>query len=45
MKQARLNHLMTLNIYKSQLDEIDLCAIANDFVFGSDHRLRMFGNF
>jgi hypothetical protein len=45
MGQARLNHLMTLNIYKSELDELDLQSIANDFVFGSEHRFRVFGHF
>ena len=45
MGQARLNHLMTLNIYKSKLDELNLHAIANDFVYGNEHRLKIFGNF
>ena len=45
MGQERLNHLMTLNIYKSKLDELDLHVIANDFVHDSGHRLKVFGNF
>ena len=43
--QARLNHLMVLNIYKEQLDKLDLMAIANEFVSGNEHRLRFFGKF
>ncbi len=45
MGQARLNHVMVLNIYKEQLDELNLIAIANEFVSGSEHRLRFFGKF
>ena len=45
MNQSRLNHVMILNIYKGQLDNLDLTAIANDFVSGSEHRLRVFGKF
>ena len=45
MGQARLNHLMVLNIYKEQLDKLDLMAIANEFVSGNEHRLRFFGKF
>ncbi len=42
MGQARLNRL---NIYKSKLDELDLNTIANDFIYVSDHRQKLFGNF
>ena len=45
MTQARLNHLMILNVYKELLDNIDLKAIANLFVQGSEHRLTIFGTF
>ena len=45
MDQARLNHVMVLNIYKKQLDKLDLTAIANEFVSGSEHRLKFFGKF
>ena len=45
MGQARLNHVMVLNIYKEKLDELNLTSIANEFVSGSEHRLRLFGNF
>ena len=30
--QPRLNYLMILNIYKEQLDAVDLSTIANGFV-------------
>ena len=45
MGQARLNHVMVLNIYKEQVDALDLTAIANEFVSSSEHRLRFFGRF
>ena len=45
MGQARLNHLMLLNIHKEQLDDLDLKIIANEFVRGSEHRQRIFGTF
>ena len=31
---------MVLNIYKKQLDKLDLTAIANEFVSGSEYRLK-----
>ena len=37
MGQARLNHLMILHMYKEQLDDLDLIALANQFVSGSKH--------
>jgi hypothetical protein len=45
MGQSRLNHTMLLNIYKEQLDMLDLTVVANEFVSGSEHRLRFFGKF
>ena len=45
MGQSRLNHIMLLNIYKEQLDMLDLTVVANEFVSGSEHRLRFFGKF
>ena len=45
MWQERLNHIMVLNIYKEQLDKLDLVAIANEFVGESEHRKRFFGTF
>ena len=43
--QQRLNYLMILNIYKEQLDAVDLSTIANDFVCGCEHRMHVFGKF
>ena len=34
-----------LNISKDQLDNLDLSAIYNEFISGSEHRLRFFGKF
>ena len=45
MNQQRLNHLMIASIYKESLDAMDLTSIANDFVSGNEHRLRIFGKF
>ena len=40
-----MNYLMILNIYKEQLDDVDLSSIANEFVCGSEHRMHVFGKF
>ena len=45
MGQSCLNRVMLLNIYKEKLDALDLKAVANEFVRGSEHQLRFFGNF
>ena len=45
MGQGRLNHLMTLNIYKDEVQNLDLKIVANEYVRGNDHRMRVFGNF
>ena len=45
MLQPRLNNLMILNIYKEQLDDVDLSSIANEFVCGSENRMHVFGKF
>jgi len=45
MSQPRLNHVMVLSTYKELLDELDLYAIANEFVGSSEYRLRPFGTF
>ena len=42
MGQARLNHLMLLNIHREQLDGLDMKIIANEFVRESEHRQRLF---
>ena len=41
--QPRLNHMMALSIYKELVNELDLYAVANDFVHSSKHRLGLFG--
>ena len=45
MQQEQLNHVMVLNIYKKQLDKLDLVAIANEFVGEIEHHKRFFGTF
>ena len=45
MRQSRLNHLMLLNINKQKIDNLDINIIADEFVQGSEHRLRFFGKF
>ena len=45
MSQARLNHVMILNIYKQETDNINIDAIANEFVCGNEYRLSKFGKF
>ena len=45
MGQARLNHLMTLNIYNNEAAKLNLAAVANEFVSGHENRLRIFGTF
>ena len=45
MRQERLNHIMVLNIYKKQLDKLDLVTIANEYVGEIEHRKRFFGTF
>ena len=43
MKQSRLNHMMILNAYKSQLDQIDSIEIASTFVDKNKGRCCTFG--
>lgn len=45
MSQDRLNHLMILHVHKELTDALNLKEVANDFVCGSEHRLRIFGKF
>ena len=45
MRQDRLNHLMILHVHKELTDALDLKEVGNDFVCGSEHRLRLFGKF
>ena len=44
-RQDRLNHLMILHVHKDRTDALDLKEVANEFVSGSEHRLRIFGKF
>jgi hypothetical protein len=43
MQQKRLNHLMILQAHKERLDQLDISAVANDFVSKSERRLFIFG--
>ena len=45
IKQSRLNHLMILSAYKSQLDQIDLIEIAPTFAGKNKGRRCIFGRF
>ena len=38
MKQCRLNHTMVLNISKEQLDDLNMVAVAKEFVSKNEHR-------
>ena len=42
MGQKRLNHLAVLNVHQEMADNIDLVAIAKDFLSKCDSRLRTF---
>ena len=41
--QQRLNHLMFLHVHKDRTNGLDLVDVANDFIFGSEHRKNLFG--
>ena len=43
MIQQRLNNLMVLHVHKSHADDLDLIAVANNFIDGNDHRKNFFG--
>ena len=43
MCQSRLNHVMLLNIHQEKLDALSMDDIAEEFIQGNDHRLRIFG--
>lgn len=45
MGQERLNNLMIMNIYKAEAEKLDLRQVADEFVRGNDHRMRIFGKF
>ena len=44
MTQLRFNNLMTLNVHKEALDEINL-EVGDEFISHSEHRCRIFGSF
>ena len=44
MTQQRLNHLMVLNAHSDKTDALELLLTAQEFVFGREGRLRMFGD-
>ena len=43
MTQARLNHLAILHVHQEMTDNIDVVAVARDFVSKCDSRLSTFG--
>ena len=45
MTQKRLNNLMVLHVHSDCTDELSDIAVANEFVKGNEHRMRIFGNF
>jgi len=45
MSQRRLNAVAVCNTHQDILDDIDITAIAVEFVSRSDIRRNMFGNF
>ena len=45
MLQERLNYVMLLHVHKESVDFLNLKQIHNEFVEGSEHRLRMFGKY
>lgn len=45
MSQVRLNNLLLLHVHKNCTDSLDARIVGNDFVEGSEHRLRVFGKF
>ena len=45
MSQPKLNHAMVLNTYLQKfLDELDLCAVATEFVGSNEQRQCLFGS-
>ena len=45
MTQSRLNHVMLFSINRERVDRLDIDAIADEFVQGSEHRFHLFGKF
>ena len=44
MTQKRLNHVVLLNTYKEQVDEISILDIAKEFISRNERRVDFFGN-
>ena len=45
MSQNRLNNMMVLHVHKEKTDVLKLLNVVNEFVFGSQQRLKQFGKF
>ena len=45
MSQVRLNNLLVLHAHKAKTDTLSISSCLNEFVAGSEHRLRIFGKF
>ena len=45
MSQQRLNHTSVGNVHRNLLDEVDVPALAKEFVEKTEIRRRIFGNF
>ena len=45
MRQSRLNHLLLLNLNQEKVDQLDIDAVGDEFIRGSEYRLRQFGKF
>ena len=45
MSQPRLNHLLLLHVHQDLTDNVDLIAVAQDFVVANDYRRNAFGKF
>ena len=44
MGQARLNHIMLLNIHKEEAEKMSLAGVVNEFAAKNDRRRADFGN-
>ena len=45
MTQAKLNHIIIMNIHKHLSDELDIVHMANLFIAEHPHRQEIFGSF
>ena len=45
MSQNRLDNMIIIHVHKEKTDALKLVNVANEFVFGSEHRLKQFGKF